>query len=318
MIIACLATTTMFASCEKEPDNGNKPTDGEDVEFTIYVNGKDSWIPFAGKTGVTFTNSDNGVLSITDNGTKVEFTGKQVGNSTITAKLGEETLKALVRVRAAEGGETKKYFTYDKPVTAFFIEFNGGTVDTKLGSIFAYENKKMASVSYNDFWLLQLVWGSNFRENLEAIYNKTGSMEWAYPDQPWDDWLCCDYKAYIFPLSNFGDLVVKNLLLFSGGLWEMYENSPSEMPNKVDITQWYVRSEKVMNIMCDVFEYKLSYEYDYTYWVDPSTGFTLKYKEVRKSNNQVREEFEVTKLIIGSPDWDGEHLHPKTGDTYLN
>ena len=121
-VIACLAAfavSTVFASCEKKPDNPDNPdnpTGGETVvsdTFNIYVFGKESWTPFAGKSGVSFSNSDNNVLSITDNGTKVEFTGKQVGNSTITATLGDETKKALVKVRAAQGDETHTVY-FDK------------------------------------------------------------------------------------------------------------------------------------------------------------------------------------------------------------
>jgi len=113
--------------------------DGEDTEFLIYVFGKDSWTPFAGKTGVTFTNSNNDVLTVTDNGTKVEFTGKAVGESTITAKFENQTLKAVVKVRATETEEGKKYITYNQPVNAYYMEYTEDGED----KFVAYENKEL-------------------------------------------------------------------------------------------------------------------------------------------------------------------------------
>jgi len=79
-------------------DTGNGTPEGNDDydrEFTIYVNGRDDWTPYAGASGVTFSNSDNGVLTISDNGTKVEFTGIQVGNSIITATHSGNEKRAL-------------------------------------------------------------------------------------------------------------------------------------------------------------------------------------------------------------------------------
>jgi hypothetical protein len=166
-------------------------------------------------------------------------------------------------------------------------------------------------------WIVNHVYGSNYQEYIQAFYNKTGSMEWVPVEEGWRDWLSEDYKSYEFPLSDFGTDVANQLMYTSGTLWEIYEKNPSLMPDKVDVTEWYVRSEKVMDIMCDMFERASdAYNLHCTYWVDPSTGFTLKYKEVSKTdNNETLNSYEVTKLVIGSPDWNGLHLQPREGDT---
>jgi hypothetical protein len=80
------------------------------------------------------------------------------------------------------------------------------------------------------------------------------------------------------------------------------------MPNNTDVTQFYVRSEKVCNIMCDVYKIN-SYA---TFWVDPATGFTLK---LETADNSTSYNYEVTEIVIGKPDWDGKHLHPLATDT---
>ena len=77
-----------------------------DSECTIYINGTDVWTPFPGETGVTFTISDDGLLTVSDNGSTIEFNGKQVGECVITATLDGVVIRMLVRIRAMEGGTT--------------------------------------------------------------------------------------------------------------------------------------------------------------------------------------------------------------------
>ena len=307
--IACLAvTTTVFASCEKDP----KTTGEEDVEFTINVFGKDSWTPFAGKTGVNFTNSDNDVLSVTDNGTTVEFTGKQVGEATITAKLGEETLKALVRVRAVEGG--KKYITYNKPVTAYYIEY---TEDGE-SKFEAYENKEYCH-SFGDYYI--------YIGAEEIDYTWAGNNHWyKHTGDPVHEghWLSEEYKKCEYPLGNFAAYVsnykgTNTFYKYGLSLADVAASDDLEMPNNTDVTTFFIRSEKVMEIMCDVYKDSQTGSggtETWTWWVDPATGFTLKYERIDRYGDI--ESYAVTKLVIGKPDWDGKHLRPKSSDTIEN
>jgi hypothetical protein len=66
-----------------------------------------------------------------------------------------------------------------------------------------------------------------------------------------------------------------------------------------------------MDILCDVYQaHDNTYDLDLTFWVDPATGFTLKYH----CEGADEGDFEVTKLVIGTPDWDELLLSPKAGD----
>jgi hypothetical protein len=112
------------------PSGGNggaaaTPAEGYDAEFTVIIGYGDKWTPFAGKSGVTFANSDNSVLAVKDNGTKVEFTGLIAGDSVITATSDGTESKALVHVRAVEGKEPTTgtiTYHYDAPVN-FYYEY---------------------------------------------------------------------------------------------------------------------------------------------------------------------------------------------------
>ena len=129
-----------------------------------------------------------------------------------------------------------------------------------------------------------------------------------------------------YPLDVFGAWVsndkdgVKDFVRSRVGSLSGIASRPDlyEMPNNTDVTALYVRSEKVMDIMCDVYQDTETVPSEgtrtWTFWVDPETGFTLKY-EATDYDGTVEAKYEVTKLIIGKPDWDGLHLHPLPTDT---
>jgi hypothetical protein len=288
--------------------------DGEDTEFLLYVFGKDSWTPFAGKTGVTFTNSNNDVLTVTDNGTKVEFTGKAVGESTITAKFENQTLKAVVKVRATETEEGKKYITYNQPVTAYYMEYTEDDEDMFV----AYENKEYC-YSFQDFY--------KYIGSEEIEYTWTGNNTWyKHTGDPEHEgsWLSKEYKEYEYPLGNFAAYVsyykgTTTFYKYGLSLSDIVASDDIVAPVNTDVTQFYLRSEKVMDIMCDVYKDSQTGSggtETWTWWVDPATGFTLKYERIDRDGDT--ESYTVTKLVVGKPDWDGKHLRPKTSDTIVN
>lgn len=83
--------------------------------FTIQVNGSDEWTPFPGKTGVTFEveNEPNSkeniknILSFSNDGKTIRFTGKQVGEASITATLGDQK-NVCLGVRTWHGSRRAK------------------------------------------------------------------------------------------------------------------------------------------------------------------------------------------------------------------
>jgi len=308
-----------FAACDGGTSNNGggsitTPPEGWAKEFTIYVNGADEWTPFPGKSGVTFSNSDNGVLNVTNNGIKVEFVGKVVGESVITATHDGNEIKALVRVRAMAVAEGKKYITYNKPINAYYIEFNGGYIQANIKPgisrlVIAYENKEYMGIGgYNRDTGVE----SSYRSPNGIGYQRfssNGDGYWISYSESKDpqntaEWVNEGHKAFIYPLGEFAAFASG---MQTSSLLDVAESSLYNLPNNVEVTQYYVRSEKVMDITCDVFKYQVA-----TWWVDPSTGFTLKWAVDggNSSNN-----WEVTKLVIGSPDWNGLHLRPQKGDT---
>ena len=99
-IITCLlAAVILFslAAC-----NGDK------ADYTIRVGESGQWTPFEDASGVAFSNSDDTIISITDDGQTVTFTGLAVGKSTITATFDGKTSTAVVAVESVAGnpGET--------------------------------------------------------------------------------------------------------------------------------------------------------------------------------------------------------------------
>ena len=105
MVFSLAACGEKNASTTNDKSNSSVTNETYDKEFTILVGGKGEWTPFEGGTLVDFSNSDGIVLGIADNGIAVEFTGKSIGESTITATFNGEQRKALVRVRAVEGAK---------------------------------------------------------------------------------------------------------------------------------------------------------------------------------------------------------------------
>ena len=293
--------------------------DGEDTEFLIYVFGKDSWTPFAGKTGVTFTNSNNDVLTITDNGTKVEFTGKAVGESTITAKFENQTLKAVVKVRATEVVEGKKYITYKQPVTAYYMEY------TEAGKIYAkaYENKERADVAYyndsdGEYYTIQYRQPNGLWLSYSSLYPNTwlkqNSLDGFGSDA--EDWVDKWSVLEEYPMGYFAAWVST-----WGDDGYTYFNREADikyvvekggvLPDNTEVTQFYVRNEKFINIDCAVFQENHAGKIN-TFWVDLSTGFTLKYSVTTGADEKTI--FEVSSFKVGKPDWDEKHLHPITCD----
>ena len=90
------------------------------------------------------------------------------------------------------------------------------------------------------------------------------------------------------------------------------------LPNNTEVTELYKKSEDVCQIMCDVYQDTDGEGHRYTFWVVPETGFTLKFEKTRISDNAVINSYEVTKLVVGTPELNELHLHLRNGDTLTN
>jgi hypothetical protein len=211
-IVACLAVTMTFASCEPEEDDPIDPSAPAFTAFSIggqsaSINVQDKTVTITVACGTNiaalmpeFTLSPEGATA-TANG-KTQTSGTTAVNCsepvtyTLTTADGTATAEWTVTVKLPDDCPTaKKYITYNKPVTAYFIEYNGGAVEanqdpgrwgTSHPVIEAYENKKYAWVSFVE---------SRFECNI------------TYPDGSWCfNWECA-YGGITCPKCSPSNLI---------------------------------------------------------------------------------------------------------------
>ncbi len=349
-MVICFATVTIFSSCDKDKDPSIDPNAPAFTAFSIL--GQSASINAQSKTlTVTVACGTNLAaltpeFTLTPEGTtaKVNSTAQTSGETavnctspvvyTLATADGQTTAQWTLTVKLPDDCPTaKKYITYNQPVKAYLIEYNGGAIAANRNNnagnsgtvLEAYENKKYADVHWRDEWRCNVVnvigkeyfsW-DEWNNNSPNVW-----MEW--DDQAGaDGWRDGRWLESEYPLDRFAFCVSKRTLgggflwTNQGGLNDLADvaRHPDEatMPNNTDVTQYYLRSEKVCNIMCDVFKISTA-----TFWVDPATGFTLKL-DVRDAQGNLEDGYEVTRLIVGTPNWDGEHLHynAAAGDTYI-
>jgi hypothetical protein len=256
---------------------------------------------------------------------------------------GGETAEWTVTVTLPDDcPQVKKYITYNKPIDAYYIEFSGGVIAANLpvkntnctghttndAFAIAFENRKYSEVhTIGSLWAIKHIRANG--TSISSVYGSTlwlgGDAEVNYPSDEYAvEWrekaLEPQYPLDQFAawVSNWKDGVFDFVRDRIGNLSDVANNPEKlyEMPNNTDVTKLYVRSEKVMDIVCDIYqdsEKTSEGTRTWTFWVDPATGFTLKY-EATNYNGTIRSKYEVTKLVIGKPDWDGKHLHPLPTD----
>jgi hypothetical protein len=335
-LLTAIAAILMTVSCNKE---GKYDVTGVTVSPTAVTLKVGDTAALTAKVepanatnkAVTWNSSDTSVATVSVSGV---VTAVSKGTAIIACITGSGAKSATCVVTVTNQTTTKKYITYNQPVMAYYIEYNGGAITANRKSsagnngtvIEAYENKKYAYVwwDYNAHY---------FDCNLTLP-----NGDWCFPEDGYlngtvwildrlnnnENWASDVYLDYEYPLDAFAFWVSKRTLgggfLYSnqGGLNGLGDiaRHPSEatMPDNTDVTQFYVRSEEVCNKMCDVFQ--ILNGGTVNFWVDPATGLTLKL-EVTEADGTRNESvsYEVTKLIIGAPDWDGKHLHPLDTDT---
>jgi hypothetical protein len=318
-IVACLAATTMSSGCDREPE----PSPGAPAfaEFSFAnqrgasdIDAKKRTVKAVAECGANivslapaFKLSPDGTTATVDG--KPQESGKTAHNFTdavvyTLATPDGETAEWTVTVTLPDDCPTvKKYITYNKPVTAYYIEYNGGRID-------AYESMQSSGVTSDGECVHTATNGVEYE--LPEGYSSTaaGSWMWYYIDNPEDDnptdWRNGEYKGLEYPLGEFAAFSVQKSGLT---LYDMLTKYPGiyPLPDHKDVTEYYVRSEKVMDILCDVYKWQTV-----TWWVDPATSLTLKMQDTDSGYG-----WEVTKLILAAPDWDGLHLRPRKGD-YIN
>lgn len=244
-----------------DPGGGSTPGEGYDAEYTIYVNGSDEWTPFAGKSGVSFSVSDDKVISTSDNGTEIEFTGKQVGESVITAALDSTESKALVRVREMERevNSVKVPLILDLP-GSYYIEYQGAEsehITTTCLTSGSHANKYFDEDEARYGW------------NIDYFTPSSNYIYWegyGWMDTTEDGgWTSGKFTNWLTEGENpmfYGDLTIFRQVMLADGTFA------SEDISRFDTGE----TETIAGVECKIYEY-----HSMKYWVEPTYHFCLQY-----------------------------------------
>lgn len=273
-----------LAACGEDSGGGGgstEPPEGYDAEYTVVIDGSDSWTPFEDGGGVTFVSGDSGVISTSDDGKTVTFTGLAVGETTITASSGDQTAKALVKVvkRSASesdgGGDDDAEFTgiyhYDPPTDNYCIGYeyyNDSTlllehIGGRIGGSFAYHIYDPES-GMN-------VWHMNVDETQMLYeYDHVTHNRWEYIEGSEDS-----SASYYRPTDELSQSELYSIDAFNGAL--EYFSYGNETTKNSLIKKHYAGIDVVCGVECWVFDMS-TLDGGHIYWVDASNGCTMKYK----------------------------------------
>ena len=275
-----------------EPDTSETDTDkvifdGYEMDevFTIYINGSEEWTPFPGKTDVFFGTDDEDIISLSDDGTTVHFTGKQVGETILGAVVEEEEILALVRVRAMDGGEIS--YRYAPPEDYYYIAFEhlyeDGDVDSevfaRIGRQYMYSYDTTYSFSFVDF-------------GTENSYDREPDGPWMHDPEGRGLDMEGDWSKPPLPLSAMEEYFMDTFYALGGDvsrLAEYYIGNETLYPAPYEST----------GIACWVFDIR-GFNGNYLkFWIDPSNGCCLKYEDTEDGDCTI-----VTEYNLNYTAWD--------------
>ena len=273
-----------------EPDDSTTDKvifDGYEMDevFTIYISGSEEWTPFPGESDVFFAVGDEEIVSISEDGTTVTFTGEQVGETILGAGVGEEERLALVRVRAMDGGEID--YRYAPPEDNYYIAFEhiyeDGDVDSevfaRIGRQYMYSYDTTYSFSFVDF-------------GAEASYDREPGGLWRHDPEGLGLDMEGDWSKPPLPLSAMEEFFMDTFYALGGDvsrLAEYYVGNETLYPAPYEST----------GINCWVFDIS-GFNGNYLkFWIDPSNGCCLKYEDTEDGDYTI-----VTEYNLNYTAWD--------------
>lgn len=312
-----------LAACGEDSGGGGgggstAPPEGYDAEYTIVIDGSDSWTPFSDGSNVSFETADSGVISTSDDGKMVTFTGLAVGETTITAAYGDKTAKALVKVvkRSASesdddgggGGQTGEdnaeftgEYVYSPPSDNYCIGYQyyqGFTlllehIGGKIGGSFAYY--------INDTESGRKGWYMNVDEAGKLYeYDYLTDNRWEFIEGSE-----ASSKSLYQPTNELQDSELYDIGAFSGAL--EYLSYGNEATKKRLLNKYYAGNEVICGVECWKFDMS-SLDGGNIYWVDISNGCTMKHKWGDGYEST------VTKYVLSYTSWTSD-LVPGQFDT---
>ncbi len=279
-----LAVLMVFAlvACDRGDNpgtqGGTEPPDGNyDAKYELFVNGEDEWTPFPGKSGVTFEVSKEDILSLSPTDSKVEFTGKKVGETVITATCEGKTATAFVKVKEMD---VIIDYKYTPPTDNFCIAVksteNGNSYINQYAKIGAEEAMIDESTDWQQFCNIST-----------GTYYTVADGKW-YEDVQWGFYSFEESGGHGSPICDFNDFVK---LLGQMGF------------GNEKLTEFYAGQETLLDVDCWVFDSNGWNNIYAKFWVDPSNGCTLK-----KAGTTTDTVIEVTRYDLSYTEWDSSFL----------
>lgn len=228
----------------------------EDVEFKMKLGDTIVWKPFTYCNMLSYNISGPKVISFkpVHFGEKIEIIAKQEGSCTVIAICNDDNTKTDAKiivekpyvapiVEKLEKPETLPFtatYSFNPPANNFFITVTDPDNHCKETFVKVGDNE-----AYND------------GHGGDRFWNVKTGKNWYYrPDaQGWTDDVDWEFEAFgesFFPLNAFANEV-----------------------DKTDLSQYYIGTDKVLDIDCWVFFVDQPDGSVIRYWVDPANGCTL-------------------------------------------
>ncbi len=263
---------------DKGSKNDTNPPDkgGYDAEYELFVNGEESWTPFPSEKSVSFKVSDESILSLRPSDSKVEFTGKEVGETIITATCEGKSAKAYVKVK-----EMKIVidYHYNPPTDNYCIEVKNSENGSSYSNKYAKIGNEEAMIDESAEW-------QEFHDVSTGAYYTVVEKKW-YEDSRWG-FYSFEESGHGSPICDFNDFV-KQL----GQLGFGNEKLP----------EFYVGEETICDVDCWVFDTNGWNEIYAKFWVDKENGCTL--KKAGTTSDMV---YEVIRYDLSYTEWDSYYL----------
>ena len=261
----------------------NKPPEGYDAEFTIYVNGTEEWTPFPEKKGTEFVAEDEDIVSLSDNGTTVTITGTQIGDTEIGAMLDDKVVLAIVHVRAM-GGDIN--YKYNPPTDNYYIAFENIDGDGDVNSEVVAHIGRQHMYSYDTTYAYHFV---DFEK--QKSYDRDPNGSWMSDPEGLGLDMEDDWSGAPLPLSAMEEYFMDTLYALGGDasrLAEYYVGTETLYPAPYENT----------GIKCWVFDTAGFNGNNLKFWIDPSNGCCLKYEDTEDGDVTV-----VTEYYLNYTSW---------------
>jgi len=259
-----------------------------DKEFAIKVGESFDWMPFGYTPGAFFSNSNDSIVELTDNGEgTASLVGIAAGQAVITATFGNNVVTALIKVggngnpsdatpwgNTTPDAEGRIHYKYIPPAAIHYEAVERYNTE-------AYKTEDVKLYAYLDGGYTHRF----ITTDGQPCWTHLSGVQEYYINGGWKD----------NPGGIYGEKVQEAIDHFLAEPPVLYTfNGIITTHGELDPNTYYTGNEKHLDITCWVFEVP---EYG-TYWVNPANGHTLKTEEPGADG-----EVTVGEVIVYDPDF---------------